>query len=182
MLYISIAPISPRHRRKSSFLELSCKVSLICQNTQCYLPLTDATHYRICIHVFSSSNIHVTCLPENKRIDPFQRWLSPLLESGICGELRILMSITEQASRRGYKENATEPEASSTRQSDWRVRLPTMTHTTGKDSTVLLPLTHQQPSPPLLSFGAINLLRSASESTTHLLEQMIYNLYPTITH
>lgn len=59
MLYISIAPISPRHHRKSSFLELNCKISLICQNTQCYLPLTDAAHYRICTHVF---NYHISML------------------------------------------------------------------------------------------------------------------------
>lgn len=77
-------------------------------------------------------------------------------------ELRNLMNITEQALRRGYRENATKPKASSTRQSDWRVRLPTMTHTTEKDSTVLLPLIHQQPQPSLLSYGAINLPCSAS--------------------
>lgn len=45
----------------------------------------------------------------------------------------------EQACRRGYRENATKPKASSTRQSDCRVRLPTVTHTTKKDATVLLP-------------------------------------------
>lgn len=45
----------------------------------------------------------------------------------------------EQACTRGYRGNATKPKASSTRQSDWRVRLPTVTHTTKKDSTVLLP-------------------------------------------
>ena len=67
------------------------------------------------------------------------------------------MNIMEQALRRGYRENATKPKASSTRQSDRRVRLPTMTHTTGKDSTVLFPLTRQQPQPPSLSYGAINL-------------------------
>lgn len=84
--------------------------------------------------------------------------------SRICRELRNLMNIMEQGLRRGYRENATKPKASSTRQSDWRVRLPTMTHTTGKDSRVLLPLTHQQPQPSLLSYGAVNLPCSASPS------------------
>lgn len=77
--------------------------------------------------------------------------------SRMSGELRNLMNITEQALRRGYRENATKPKASSTRQSERRVRLPTMSHTTGKDSTVLFPLTHQQPQPPfLVSWGNLS--------------------------
>lgn len=65
-------------------------------------------------------------------------------------ELRNLMNIAEQALRGGYSRNATKPKASSTRQSDGRVWLPTMTHTTEKDSSLLLPLTRQQPQPPLI--------------------------------
>ncbi len=105
-------------------------------------------------------------IKKNQNIIFDDKWFILLMiftpaSSRVSRELRNLMNITEQALRRGSRENAAKPKASSTRQSDWRVRLPTMTHTTGKDLTVLLPRTHKQPQPPLLSHGAMNLPHSA---------------------
>lgn len=86
-----------------------------------------------------------------------RRWSNVSFTTAATTSSRKFVNIMEQALGRGYSESATRPKAGWTRQSDWRVRLPTMTHSTGKDSTVLLTLTLQQPQPPLLSYRAINL-------------------------
>lgn len=71
-------------------------------------------------------------------------WLSPLLHEGL-----VWSSETHEYHGAGAQERIQrerhQAKSSSTRQSDWRVRLPTMTHTTGKDSSLLLPLTLSPP-------------------------------------